>query len=102
MARREVATGGPGFEVLLRAPAGEDETDVTVVIGAEQLEPLEAGCVLDLPGPSREPALERGTVIALILTMLTHRSYGARGYNRHVKSWPWSVRSNSLIQCGVV
>jgi ribosomal protein S18 acetylase RimI-like enzyme len=55
---REVAAPHPHLEVLLGAPAGEDEADLTVVVGPQQLEPLESGGLLDLARTRGKPVRE--------------------------------------------
>src|ERR1700704_6189372 len=46
----EVGPRHPRREVLLRAPAREDEADVAIVVGPQQLERLEALGARDAPG----------------------------------------------------
>ena len=54
----EVLAGLPRLVRLLAAPAGVDEVLVGALQRAEELEPLEAGGLLDGAGPAAEPLLE--------------------------------------------
>jgi hypothetical protein len=73
MASGEIRTRDPGAEVLLRAPARHDQTELTLVVRPQQLEALEPLRTLDPPGARREAPLELVEAIALILTTLIVR-----------------------------
>src|SRR3954470_13275918 len=60
----EVGARQPGLEVLLRPPAGQDQADLAVVVGPQQLERLEALGARHLAGPVREPLRELVEAVA--------------------------------------
>jgi hypothetical protein len=89
VSRLEVRARKPAPEVLLRAPLGDHEADVSLVVGPQQLEGLEALARSTSPArfanrwanSSNRP---RSTVMALILAMLMSRIVRAVSLPREI------------------
>src|SRR3954453_8126685 len=63
MARGEVGAGHPRLEVVLGSPLREDEADLALVVGAQELEPLEAVGARHPAGSGGEAVLELGEAV---------------------------------------